>query len=297
MARNFDWKDNVTIWSKAVEAAPASYKTHQNLAHSLFSEVWPAGRSPEVLDRAIREGERSLEIAPDTPEMLMSLGGLYIARGDGLSARSPDGARVLGPENRAAYEKAVGVLLRARAADRAENEEIRKREIAKGARAEDLPATGDVGIYFNLASVYRRLSRDEDVLATLGDLLRIAPEEPEAWLSLGSIRASRGENEQAAVAYTTALLLDPANADAQRLVPGLYRRLDPDGCAVRMAEGRPDVDWKCPFARDRRCEAWKGLVRAYEYAKRYDLAREAASRAVREDACDTGQAGRAAPGR
>lgn len=309
--RNLDWKDNATIWSKAVEAAPHSFKGHQNLALALFTEVYPRSGSTEVLDRAIREAELSLSIVPDNLEMLMSLAGFYLARGDTL-AGLPAGAPSMPRESRALYEKAVSVLLHARVLDEAargdgnraeipqgvvapgtRSEEMRRRTTANPARAEptgvsasELSARGTPGIYGNLGSAYRRLSRNDEALDAFLTLARVAPDVPDAWLSVGDTYAARGEMEKAAVAFTQVLLLDPANVDAQNLLPEVYRKADPGGCSVVTVEGRPRVNRECPLVRNTRCGAWKGLIESYDRAKRVDQALEARTLVRQEGACE-----------
>jgi tetratricopeptide (TPR) repeat protein len=59
-ARNFDWQDDASLWTRTVEVCPRSAKAHLNLAR-VFLEV--PGRLPD----AISEYETALGIEPDYP--------------------------------------------------------------------------------------------------------------------------------------------------------------------------------------------------------------------------------------
>jgi hypothetical protein len=44
------------------------------------------------------------------------------------------------------------------------------------------------------------------------------------------------------------------------LLFAVYRRLDPNGCAVTLGAGRPQLDRRCPIVRAHGCSAYRELV-------------------------------------
>jgi tetratricopeptide (TPR) repeat protein len=70
-ARNFDWRDELTLWSSAVSVNPGSYKTHAELANALAQIP---GRLPE----AVAEYQAALRIRPDFAEGHQNLGNAFM---------------------------------------------------------------------------------------------------------------------------------------------------------------------------------------------------------------------------
>ena len=66
-ARNFDWNDELSLWTSAVAACPESFKAHASLANAL-SEV------PARLPEAVAEYQAALRIKPDFAEGHLNLG-------------------------------------------------------------------------------------------------------------------------------------------------------------------------------------------------------------------------------
>ncbi len=66
-ARNFDWRDELSLWTSAVSASPESAKSHLNLGHAL-------ARIPGRLPEAIAEWKTASRIDPDFAEPHFSLG-------------------------------------------------------------------------------------------------------------------------------------------------------------------------------------------------------------------------------
>src|SRR5207253_1005268 len=64
--RNFDWVDDQSLWSSAVQTAPASYKAHMAMASAL---VTPAAAR---LDDAIAQIEQTFAILSGVPDELNS---------------------------------------------------------------------------------------------------------------------------------------------------------------------------------------------------------------------------------
>jgi hypothetical protein len=151
--RNADWATDLTIWSSAVQASPASYKAHVNYASFLGG---PQGRN---LEGVIVEMERSLAILEPVPDgnnsarTWASAGFCYRVMGD----RS-------GPAGRPWYEKARDVLVRATRIDQAHIEQARIAAAAAG-RSPAVPSTPLA--YLELGRVYRRLGEMQNALEIL----------------------------------------------------------------------------------------------------------------------------------
>ena len=152
--RNADWATDLTLWGSAVQASPASYKTHVNYASFV------AGPKGENLDGAIGEIERSLAILSPLPDVensartWASAGFCYRVKGDRSGAAA-----------RAWYDKARDALERATRIDQARAEQARAAAAATG-HTPSLPLTNMA--YLELGRVYRRLGEPRKALDVLG---------------------------------------------------------------------------------------------------------------------------------
>ena len=73
IARNRDWKDGLTLWSKTVKSSPHSSVAHGSLGHA-YQQL---GR----LDEAIEEYKRAIAIYPDDYKAHYNLGVVYDQQG------------------------------------------------------------------------------------------------------------------------------------------------------------------------------------------------------------------------
>ena len=74
VARNRDWRSNLTLFSAAVRAAPGSAKAHSNLGSEYMAQ--------RQFDPARAQFEAALRIYPDYPDALAAYGLLDFWRGD-----------------------------------------------------------------------------------------------------------------------------------------------------------------------------------------------------------------------
>ena len=160
--RNPDWKDDETLWSKAIEVCPNSYKSHYNLAHSWFE------KDPRQIDRSISQAEQALAIVASVPDELAStlvyqeLGAYYGHKGDMLARKGPNGTVTLTPESAVWYRKAVQISLRGVAIDREFNAVCRSRELARGKSPDTIGLFGAPDLYGNLGQAYIRLGASQE---------------------------------------------------------------------------------------------------------------------------------------
>ncbi len=106
-ARNFDWRDDLSLMTAAVETSPNSYKGHLALAAALYD----SDATHANIGRVIAEADKSLAILDSVPdwhnnfEAFRKVSSYYITKGDLLAA----------PESLRAYHQALELLLRSKA--------------------------------------------------------------------------------------------------------------------------------------------------------------------------------------
>jgi len=148
--RNPDWTNNETLWTRAVEVCPASYKAHFNLSHVWFE------KDQSRVERSISQAEQALAIIEPLPDSLSSttvfegLAAYYGAKGDMLANTAP-------MESHQWYQKALQTLLRGVAVDHEFNATCRRRELARGRPPGEIGIFGTPALYWNLSQVYLRL--------------------------------------------------------------------------------------------------------------------------------------------
>lgn len=101
-ARNFDWKDETTLYRKTVETAGSSARAHLNLGKVYYGE----GR----LTEATAEIQRALEIDPKYAGAWSTLAGVYKAQGDMAAAMEAVNRALAIEPNNANFHNSLGVL-------------------------------------------------------------------------------------------------------------------------------------------------------------------------------------------
>lgn len=282
--RNFDWQDDVTLWTKAVRAVPNSFKSHKSLAYALY-ELDPTPNNIH-LDRIIEEAEKARAITDKTQIVLLHLGAYYRLKGDKLAQQGPGGALTPTPESMIWYQKSVETLAAAVPLDREFNEENRRKLIQRGRRPEEIEDVGNHEIYWNLGLSLLRMGRYEEALEAYQYMRHLAFANPDAYLSIASVQLSLGRLEEAAISLIQTLLLDNSRQESLRLLADLYRQIDREGCAVVLAQGQPRLNVDCRIVARHMCEAYRGLVDVFVKAKQYGLARDTRNTAVQQYKCD-----------
>jgi hypothetical protein len=164
--RNFDWENDVKLWTQAVQVCPNSFKTHKSLAYALYER--DQNRNPPAfpdIDRIIQEGERTRAVVEEYPLsplyrasiVYLHLGAYYRIKGDLLLQSDPDTARSW-------YQKSADSLNNAVVSDHAFNEDNHQKELARGRLPDQIPDIGNQEIYANLGLVYMRLGQHQDAL-------------------------------------------------------------------------------------------------------------------------------------
>jgi hypothetical protein len=251
-ARNFDWRDNASLWASAVRAAPGSYMTHLGVATAAMAEA--ANR--ESIDREIGRALAIVRSLPDdrsVPLPYADAGNWYLTRGD-LAASGAGGFW---------YGQALKALERARRIDRALHEELVRRNRTRG-KAFPL-ASPSPDLYLDLGRVYLRLSQPRLAVEALeyGRLLGPRPEYAE---ELANAYRAEGDDERAAVALHEGLIQTPGYRPLASELISLYRKIDPNGCAVATAGNRATLNFQCPLVRNVSCKAARNVVDLFSKA-------------------------------
>lgn len=283
--RNDDWKDDETLWTKAVETCPNSFKTHKSLAFALY-EKDPEGKN---IDRIIEEGEKARQVTDKTQIVLLHLGAYYRIKGDTYAQHGADGATLVPTaQSMPWYQKSVEALTKAVPLDKEFNDDNRRKELKRGRNPNEIPDIGNHEIYWNLGISYMRLSEYQKALDAYLYMRHLAPTNPDAYLSIASVYLATGHAEEAAVTLLQALLIDGSRTQALRLLADIYRQIDKEGCAVIMNQGEPRLNMDCTIVRNHICSAYYGLIQVFLESKDMELHRkavEAEQNAVRNYHC------------
>ena len=219
-ARNFDWHDEISLWSSGVNACPGSAKIHYNLG-TVLSEA--PGRLPE----AIAQFETALRIDPDLAEAHDNLGKALLAS----PGRLPDAtaqfeaALRIDPNLAEAHNNLGNIWLRTpgRLPDA-----IAEFEAALRVNSDFAEAHNNLGKALSQAP-----GRLPDAIAQFEAALRIDPNLAEAHSNLGTVLLqSPGRLQDAIAQFEAALRVNPALAEAH----------DNLGIALAQTPGRlPDA--------------------------------------------------------
>jgi protein O-mannosyl-transferase len=280
--RNYDWEDDETLWTKAVEVCPNSFKTHKSLAFALY-EKDPDGKN---IDRIIEEGEKAREVTDKTQIVLLHLGAYYRIKGDTFAQRAADGVTLVPtPQSMPWYQKSVEALTNAVPLDREFNDDNRRKELKRGRTPDQIPDIGNHEIYWNLGISYMRMSQYQQALDAYTYMRHLAPTNPDAYLSIASVYLATGHSEEAGISLLEALLLDSTRTQTLRLLVDIYRQIDHEGCAVIMNSGQPRLNLDCTIVHDHICSAYYGLVQVFVEAKQYDMAKQTKLNALNSYHC------------
>ena len=270
--RNEDWKDDETLWTKAVQTCPDSFKSHKSLAFALY-EKDPEGKN---IDRILDEAEKARKVTDKTQIVLLHLGAYYRIKGDTYAQHAGDGVTLVpSAQSLPWYQKSVEALSNAVPLDEEFNADNRQKELTRGRNPNEIPDIGNHEIYWNLGISYMRLSEYQNALNAYMHMRHLAPTNPDAYLSIASVYLATNHAEEAAVSLLQALLLDGSRAQALRLLADIYRQIDKEGCAVIMNQGEPRLNLDCTIVRNHICSAYYGLIQVFLETKDREMHRKA----------------------
>lgn len=256
------WKDDESLWLSAVDAAPGSYRTHEQLANALAAEG-----TEHAIDRRLHELERARAIAekPGWPaahlprSILLELGAAYRIKGDNLAAKAqPDSAQTA-----AFYHKSEAALQALLAIP------------AEGAPAVSWP------VYLQIGITNVRLNQPAEALEAFRKVTELAPGNADAYLGLATAFLQSGKPSDAAVALLQTVVLDDRRRETLPLLISTYATLDPGGCAIQHTDGTDKLDATCTIVRSHLSSAYYGLVQNFVAAHQLDTAARIKDAAVR----------------
>jgi tetratricopeptide (TPR) repeat protein len=271
--RNCDWFDDQSLWSSAAKASPASYKPHTYVASYLLTAKEPR------LDNAAGEAGRSLAILDPLPDPLNTVQPYLIA---GVSFRTK--GETLPPNSPRArdwYQKSLDALSRGERIDLGPNQRLSPEVLARRAW---LSNSDSSGLYLELGRTYLRLSQPREALETLafGRLLRPAPEFFE---EMSAAYRALGDPQQAAISLMEGLAVDPTHTQFISALVALYRRTEPQSCAIRDAGSSVGLNLDCPLVHSQLCTASRNVALLYRQKGQDALAAATARAAIQDLAC------------
>ncbi|MGD0016529.1 MAG: DUF1736 domain-containing protein [Verrucomicrobiia bacterium] len=286
--RNFDWRNDVTLWTSAVRVCPNSFKTHKSLAYALYEKDGPEYKN---IDRIIREAEEAERITASTSVgnrasiVYLHLGTYYRIKGDRLLQRVNADTFAVSEQSAQYYRKSIDTFLQAVNLDQQFNKMQREKDLRRGRSPEEIRDVGNQEIYFHLGSTYLRLSEYEKALQAFFQMRHLVPNNPDVYLNIGHVLLAMGQKEAAAVSLFQTCLLDNDRKDAWSQLLKLYKDLDRDNCAVVVIDGKSQLNFNCPIVRRHVCAAYLDMVHVLVETKQSALARQIKEVAIKNYSC------------
>jgi tetratricopeptide (TPR) repeat protein len=246
--RNADWKNDVTLWSAAVNVSPQSAKAHRALAEALYD----ADATHSQLDRAIQEAERSAAIVSSLPDNLKpsqsyrQVAAYHLDRGERIRAAT---AGIESSEAGRAFQRALDAGRQCLTIIEASRARIPGGSTAPAADAHRL-----------LAAAYLGLHQPQRALDEAQAALALSPTHALPYRQIAAASLDLGRPDEAVIALMTGLVAtgDPG---FNRDVSGLYRAgLDAEGCAVKGTASEPLLDPSCPIVRRHLCAGYARAI-------------------------------------
>jgi tetratricopeptide (TPR) repeat protein len=222
-ARNFDWKDELSLWRSAVNVCPGSGKAHYNLGKALESQP---GRLPE----ALAEYRLAIQIDPDHADVHNNLANALAA----VPGELPEAiaeyriALRMEPDRPEPHNDLANALARIPGQL---PEAIAEYHTALRIRADNAE------VHYNLANALLRLPGGlTEAIDEYRAALRIDPDHPDAHINLGNALARLpGRLPEAMAEYRAALRVEPDSVGAH-IALGNALSTTPAGLPEAIAE-------------------------------------------------------------
>jgi tetratricopeptide (TPR) repeat protein len=278
--RNSDWKDDLSIATASVQASPNSFKTHDLLANVLYA----SDPTHANIDRVIEESEKSLAILnplPDNrslPDPYQLAGTCYLYRGD--------------------YRKAITVLLRFLAIERAVFAEFRTKLNQSGPSAksaERITAARQGDAYTLLSMAYLRAGDTKEASDAAAQARTLHPLIPQLYRQLAEIALAKGRVDEAAATYIEGAFVLSDGSLRQDLVAMYQKRLPPGNCALTPGPRGLALNTACPLVHAHLCASEAGTIATLFNTDQSELAQARRKMFGEEFGCKVGQAVPPAP--
>jgi tetratricopeptide (TPR) repeat protein len=279
--RNDDWQSDDSFWTKAIEAAPNSFKSHMAYSTAL--------NKPDVestVDRSISEIQKSLVILEPVPDNLkpsspyINAGMFYREKGLLTKRKSADpaeGALQALPW----YQKSLAVLQRGKAIETALNADKQRQGHWQGGRVLEF---GWWQLDIELGRTYLALKNPTKALELFHDGLRRSPR-VEFYVEMAAAWRAAGDLRRAAQALMQGLVMDPSNAGLTAGLVEIYKQWDPRSCAIQQVGGATNLNLACPVVKEDLCAGARDAAVYYLEMNQRAKAKQIADTAIRELGC------------
>ena len=215
--RNFDWKDNYTLFTTDIAVSPGSAKLQNSVAGEKIGkadEVNDPVLKDKLLKEAVEHARKALEIHPYYKNPYLLMGNSYVYQEDFEKAiQSYDTALKLDPEfgdainNRAIAFREAGKVYGERQGNIVKALEYLN--VAYSVLPNDYETNRLLGVANGIQG------RNDQAIAFFTKCIQLEPENAGAYVNLGNAYYNGGQPEQGAAMHQKALALDP-NALNQR---------------------------------------------------------------------------------
>jgi len=191
------WKDDVSVWRRAVAVTENNYDAHNRLGRAWFSQ----GR----VDEAIREFQEVIRLNPGFAEAYYSLGHSFDTKGRVDEAMACfKKALEIRPDYIVAHDSLDSLLLQKGQVDQV---------IIRCQKALELEPDNETA-HINLGSALFQKGRVDEAIVHYQKALQIKPDYVEAHINLGTALCQKGRVDEAIVHYQKALQIKPDYAEA-----------------------------------------------------------------------------------
>jgi tetratricopeptide (TPR) repeat protein len=287
--RNLDWRDDITLWTSAVQSVLESYKGHAALAQALYQ----SDPTNSNIDRVIEEAEKSLAILDPLPDALNivdvyeNAGKFYLRKGFLRAQSGPDGRTADSLESVQDYQRAQQLLKRGVSIAKAFDDAFRKCERARGKSDFEIPLTGSPSLYADLSANSMRLGDQKTAFDSALYARLLDPQNPDNYKILGAILTSEGRKEDAAVMLLEGLMTSGDSEFLEQLRRVHRAGVDPKGCAIVQGVSGELLNNSCEPAHNEICGALLDLMLVYRRELRSNLV-DQTKESAREHGCPAG---------
>ncbi|HEY4838377.1 MAG TPA: hypothetical protein VIH72_07215, partial [Candidatus Acidoferrales bacterium] len=287
--RNSDWHDDLSMARASVRSAPNSFDTHLRMANALSN----SDSTRSNIYQVVEELEKSLAILDRLPDsqnvtvVYAQAGMEYDEMGDRSVQRDANGNDIIPPESTRAYQRALKVLTRGEAIDKASAALYRER--LRDAGKDSTIPVGSAELYKQLAITYMRLGDPQKAYDAASYGKQLDPSMAEVYMVIGQVLVLRGHSDQAAQAFMEGLL---ASGQQRMMIPLsiLYKSgLDPEGCSIQQSPNGMLLSPQCAPVHKDLCYASADLASLYRRNKHEDIANEFRSKAIEQFGCSPDQ--------
>lgn len=186
IARNPDWKDNMTLYTKDLEHLQASTRAHYYLGNEIVKNIAPNEVNTEkqkaLFQQGIKELQAALKIYPSYSEALSQLAVAYYKTADYPNAvKYSESALKLNPN--------------------------------------------DIITINNLGSSLFQIGKPEEAMVYYQKAIQLNPRYEDGWMNIGSINGMMQKYDEAIDAFNNALAINPKNARAYYFISVTYRNM------------------------------------------------------------------------